>query len=130
MKKEKGITLIILTITVIIMLIILSIVVVSSNDSLKTVELQAFIADCEVIQSKVDVISEKTKLNENYLESIGIEANEVEWTNETIKEKLNIYDLTQDVVANINFQDGTVKITPQSNVTDIDYYWENGIIIK
>lgn len=129
MKKEKGITLIVLTVTVIVMLIILGVAVASGGDSAETVQLQAFISDCEIIQSKVDVINEKLKLNLDYLETIGIGSNVVEnWENDTIKEKLNILNLTQELKATINFKEGTVYIETENDTIKNSYYWENGKI--
>lgn len=129
MKKEKGITLIVLTVTVIVMLIILGVAVASGGDSAETVQLQAFISDCEIIQSKVDVINEKLKLNPDYLETIGIGSNVVEnWENDTIKEKLNILNLTQELKATINFKEGTVYIETENDTIKNSYYWENGKI--
>ena len=134
MKTEKGITIIILTITVIVMLIILGIAISSGGESLETAELQAFAADCEVIQSKVDVINEKLKLNSNYLENIGIGAdkieNEVKWGNNQIKENLNISNLTHDVEAKINFAKGTITINLVNKNDAIygKYHWKNGKI--
>ena len=141
MKKENGITIIVLTITIIVMMILLSITISSGGDTLKTAELQAFVADCEVIQSKVDIISEKAKLDPTYLTTFGI-FNGVKWKNDTLKEKFNIINLTHDIEAtfkvNANPTEGQDKLTVVINLTNTDdvlydkknkkflYRWEKG----
>lgn len=139
MKDEKGITIIVLVITVIVMLIILGITVSSGSNSIETAQLQSFIADCEVIQSKVDVISEKARLNSAYIENIGI-TNGTQWTNEDLKTNFNISNLTHDVIAKFavmedrNLTDGqdkvtvTITITNNQDVLFNKYYWNKGKI--
>lgn len=135
MKKENGITIIVLTITIIVMMILLSITISSGGDTLKTAELQAFVADCEVIQSKVDIVSEKAKLDSTYLTTLGI-SNGTIWNNDTLKEKFNITNLTHDIDATFTVYDspteGQNKLTVVINLTNTDdilynlYKWEDG----
>ena len=135
MKKENGITIIVLTITIIVMMILLGITVSSGGDTLKTAELQSFVADCEVIQSKVDIISEKAKIDSTYLTTLGI-SNGTKWNNNTLKEKFKITNLTHDIEAtftvNDNPTEGQNKLEVVINLTNTDdilynlYKWENG----
>ena len=126
MKQEKGITIIVLIITIIVMMILLGITISSGGDTLKTAELQSFVADCEIIQSKVDVIYEKLKLDSNYLTDRNI-GNSVQWQNDEIQQNLNISNLSHKINATINFSDGTVNITPdQTDYLYGQYFWENG----
>ena len=135
MKKENGITIIVLTITIIVMMILLGITVSSGGDTLKTAELQSFVADCEIIQSKVDIISEKAKLDPTYLTTLGI-SNGTIWNNDTLKQKFNITNLTHDIEATFTVKstptEGQNKLEVVINLTNTDdilynlYKWENG----
>ena len=141
MKEEKGITIIVLAITVIVMLIILGITISSGGDSLETAQLQSFVADCEIIQSKVDVISEKARINPEYLSEFGITSNS-SWDNDTLKEKFNISNLTHDIQATFsivnddNLTDDKNKVTVNITLTNDNdilygkYSWENGKVKK
>ena len=141
MKEEKGITIIVLAITVIVMLIILGITVSSGGDSLETAQLQSFVADCEIIQSKVDVISEKARINPEYLGELGITSNS-SWDNDTLKEKFNISNLTHDIQATFsivndeNLTEDKNKVTVNITLTNDNdilygkYSWENGKVKK
>ncbi len=68
LKNEKGITLIVLVITVLLMLILAGTTINYGINSLSTVQLQNFSYELQQIQGKVDSIYEKIKLgDESYI---------------------------------------------------------------
>lgn len=68
MKSQKGITLVALIITVIVMTILATISIQSGVGSLDNTRLQAFYAELEIIQKRVDDIS---VTNESYIDNNG-----------------------------------------------------------
>lgn len=68
MRNEKGITMVILIITVVLMAILAAVAIKTGGNSLDTVKLQNFNYEMQQIQGKVDAIYEKIKLgNEDYI---------------------------------------------------------------
>ncbi len=68
MRKEKGITMIALVLTIIIMAILVTAAINYGVESLKSVNFQNFEYELEQIQGRVDVIYEKIKAgNESYI---------------------------------------------------------------
>ena len=73
-KNEKGITLVVLAITIIVMTILATVVTYSALDSLRTAQKNAFISEMEMVQAKVNVIYEKMQNNTQdieYYNSLG-----------------------------------------------------------
>ena len=68
MKTEKGITLVVLIITVIVMLILTTISVQIGLQSLDSTRLQGFYTQLEIVQKRIDDIS---TTNESYVDSEG-----------------------------------------------------------
>lgn len=68
MRSEKGITMIVLIITVLLMAILATVMINSGGNSLETVKLQNFNYEMQQVQGKVDALYEKIKLgNEEYI---------------------------------------------------------------
>jgi hypothetical protein len=68
MKKEKGITLVSLGITIVILFILTGIIVDIGIESLGSTELRGFYMDLEIIQKKVDEVA---NTNEVFINSSG-----------------------------------------------------------
>lgn len=62
MKKDKGISLISLVVTVFILLLLASTIIISTRDSYSVIKVQNFMSKLKIIQAKVDNLAE----NENY----------------------------------------------------------------
>ena len=73
MRKEKGITLIALTITIIILIILASITTYSGISTIKSSKLNKFKQELEIMQSQVNVLYEKyrTEIEEGQVVNIG-----------------------------------------------------------
>lgn len=74
MKKEEGITLISLVVTIIILLILAGTVTFSGIQSITTTKKTTFISELELIQAKVNTIYEKRKLSQQekeYYDTLG-----------------------------------------------------------
>lgn len=68
MRREKGITLISLLITIVVMLIIASVAIGSGTQSIDNTKLDAFYMQLDIIKKRVDDIA---TTNENYIDSTG-----------------------------------------------------------
>lgn len=70
MRNEKGITLIVLIVTILLMIILASVAIQSGGGSVKEIEFQNFSYELQQIQGRVDTIHEKmiTAGNPNYVE--------------------------------------------------------------
>lgn len=77
MKKEKGVTLIALIVTIVVMVIIASMAIKTGLDSLDETELQGFYTQLDIIQKKVDEIA---ITNQNY-NSLGTALTSTQRTN-------------------------------------------------
>ncbi len=71
MKKETGITMVALIITIILMIILITATVNYGVNSLRTIKFQNFRYELEQVQGKVDTIYEKIKLGETDYFMIG-----------------------------------------------------------
>lgn len=139
MKKEEGITLISLVITIIILLILAGVVTFSGIQSITTTQKTAFISELELIQAKVNTIYEKRKLSEQekeYYDALGQDINNVaqEKLDEILKDKstegfryFSTQDLkqleietTQEVI--INFDTREVISLTGIQIENIRYY--------
>lgn len=90
MKNEKGITLIVLIITIVLMIIIAGTAISYGGDSLKAVKLQNFRYELEQVQGKVDTIFEKIKLGSEEYILLGNEITESE-------EAMNTLTIAKDI---------------------------------
>lgn len=70
MKKNNGITMISLVITIILLLIISSVTVKVSYEAYEGIKIQNFISKLKVIQAKVDNMAEETNINNSNFQSI------------------------------------------------------------
>lgn len=95
MKKEEGITLIILTVTIIIMLI-LATVAVYNNNIVDKAKFQLIFANMTLIQMKVNVISEKTNFDGDKTRYIGEKLKDVPNKNEIAGEALTLQELEDE----------------------------------
>lgn len=68
MKREEGITLVALIITIIVMIILASVSIKSGTESLNSTRLQGFYTQLELVQKRVDDIA---TTNESYIDSDG-----------------------------------------------------------
>lgn len=68
MKREEGITLVALIITIIVMLILASVSIKSGTESLNSTRLQGFYTQLEIVQKRVDDIA---TTNESYIDGDG-----------------------------------------------------------
>lgn len=74
LKQEKGITLIVLAVSVIVLAILAVTVVYNGTSGLDTANKQAFISELQMIQAKVNTIYEKRKISasdKSYYDAIG-----------------------------------------------------------
>lgn len=115
MKNEKGITLIVLIVTILLMVIIAGIAVSYGTSSLESVRFQNFSFELQQIQGKVDTIYEKIKLaNEeekaNYI-TLGENVTESSEAVETLK-----------TVKRINYSNSNMSSSDREK-----YYYEDGV---
>ena len=68
MKKQNGITLATLVITIVVLLIISVVTILNSTDSLESTRLKGFYTKLEFVQKRVDNIA---ATNESYIDSNG-----------------------------------------------------------
>lgn len=140
MKKENGITLISLVITVLVMLILAGIATTAGLDSIQNTKKTSMITQLEMIQEKVDTIYEKNKLNKEnstYYNSLGQDISKVseskltQLLGDTPKdeyryfkvedlEQLDLDNITQEVIINFNTRD-VVSLTGISVDQNIYY---------
>lgn len=71
MKKEKGITLITLVITVVLMLILAGTAIYSGSDTIQNSKVMAFQTEMQIVQAKVNVIAEKIQTGDTYYNTVG-----------------------------------------------------------
>lgn len=86
LKQEKGITLIVLAVSVIVLAILAVTVAYNGTSGLDTASKQAFISELQMVQAKVNTIYEKRKISESdkrYYDAIG---RDISYLNQT---KLN-----------------------------------------
>lgn len=125
MKKENGITLISLVITVLVMLILAGIATTAGLDSIRNTKKTSMITQLEMIQEKVDTIYEKNKLNKEngtYYNSLGQDVSKVSESKLTQLlgdipkdgyryfkvedlEQLDLDNITQEVIINFDTRD-------------------------
>ncbi len=109
MKKENGVTLLILAISVVIMIILTGAAINYGYNSLQATRLRNFTYEIEQVQGKVDTIYEKIKMGDNSYISLGANITESERALNTLK---------------------TVKNIDYSNLTEAqreEYYYQNTI---
>lgn len=125
MKKENGITLVTLVISIIILLILAGIATTAGLDSIRTAKKTSMITELEMIQEKVNTIYEKRKLNQNdvtYYNSLGQDISAVDqskisrvlgeiskegyryFSAENLKQ-LDLDNISQDVIINFDTRD-------------------------
>lgn len=140
LKKENGITLISLVITVLVMLILAGIATTAGLDSIRNTKKTSMITQLEMIQEKVNTIYEKNKLNKEnstYYNSLGQDISKVNESKLTQLlgdipkdgyryfkvedlEQLDLDNITQEVIINFNTRD-VVSLTGIS-VNENTYY--------
>lgn len=101
LKNEKGITLLILVITILLMIILAGATINYGVNSLNTVKLQNFSYELQQIQGKVDSIYEKIKLGDESYIILGNEITDSEKAMNTLNmvkgiNYLNILDSQRD----------------------------------
>ena len=101
MKKEKGITLVSLVITILLMLILAGVTIGVGTDTLEKVKLQDVREELEIISTEIDIIEAPSQYK-NVDEFI-------EYTPEQLKTNFNISNIIHNV--QINWKTKTVKIT-------------------
>ncbi len=69
-KYNKGITLIVLIVTVIIMLILVSVTTYTGFDTYKTIKVNRFVTQMQLLQSKIDDLV--TTMSEEELDNLGL----------------------------------------------------------
>ena len=107
MKKEKGITLIALVITVVVLLILASVSIQYGTETIENTRLQGFYMQLEIIQKRVDVIS---STNESYSTNI----NGVETTIELKESGNNLTSEQIEFLQNV-LEQGEITITTANN---------------
>ena len=90
MKKEKGITLVTLVITIVLLVIISAITINQGHESIDAVKLQNYNYELQQVQGKVDTIYEKIKLGQEEYITLGSNITESTKAMETLKEVKNI----------------------------------------
>ena len=91
-KKEKGITLIALTITIIVLLILASIATYTGLSTIKSSKLTRFKQELEIMQAHVDKLYEECKNSDGTLDMDKVNAIGKDLTNLDIEEINNIFD--------------------------------------
>ena len=71
LKKQKGITLVVLVLTVVLMLILIGTGVTYSRKSIDDMKLNQFSAELQVVQRKLGVIADEKKMGSNAYDNIG-----------------------------------------------------------
>lgn len=140
MKKEAGITLVSLVVTILVLLILAGTVTVSGINAIEKAKKTSFISELEMIQAKVNTIYEKRKLSQeaaDYYNRLGQDisilgqdkVNEIfkgnssdgfrYFTKEDLKQ-IEIEDISQEVV--INFQTREVISVRGIQIGNTKYY--------
>lgn len=140
MKNQKGITLITLVIIIIVMSIIIGVVTYSGLESIESAKITTFIAELEMIQSKVNVIYEKAKTSDKekeYYNNLGQDITTIseeilskilgESSKEGFRyfsrvdlEKLDLDNINQDVI--INYDTSEVISVTGIEIDGVKYY--------
>lgn len=144
MKKENGITLMSLVITVIVLILIAGISIKSGTESVDDTRLEAFYTELEVIQKRVDEIASTNENyidnngNKIYLKDVGTNLNDEQtnlltsinsnyvpsnfkyFTANQLKNIFGLSDISQDVF--INFSDRTVISANGIEINKKKYY--------
>lgn len=111
MKKENGITLIVLITTVILMIILAAVAINTGSDSIEAVKLQNFNYELQQVQGKVDTIYEKIKLGNEEYKTLGsniTESNEAVQVLKTVK-NLDYTNLSEEERDNYYYDDTNTK---------------------
>jgi Tfp pilus assembly protein PilE len=140
LKSEKGVTLVILAITIIVMTIITGVAVTVGTETLRSSYKTAFITELEMIQEKVNTIYEKQKLSDEnlaYYSRKGRSLSEADqstlnivlegmsqdgyryFTSEDL-EQLDLSNMSQDVI--INFETRDVASLTGITIDGVIYY--------
>lgn len=90
MRSEKGITMMVLIITVLLMAILATVMINAGGNSLETVKLQNFNYEMQQVQGKVDALYEKIKLGDEEYIILGNDITESPEAMETLKNVRNI----------------------------------------
>lgn len=140
MKKQKGITLITLVITIVLMCIIAGVATYSGLETVASAKVTTFKAELEMIQAKVNVIYEKRKTSDNEKQYYNNLGQDINFINEqtllqvlggTSKEGfryfskedlslLELADIKQDVI--INFDTCEVISITGIEIDNVKYY--------
>lgn len=139
MKKENGITLVALIVTVVVLLILTSVSIISGTESVDATRLQGFYMQLEIIQKRVDNIqttNESYIINKDGVETV-VELKNAgeELKNEQIAFLQNILDQREITITTANnFRYFTIQnLEEQLDLDNIDYNvfidFENRIIV-
>lgn len=153
LKKQTGITLISLVITIIVMIIIAGVATTAGLSSIENAKKTSLITELEMIQEKVNTICEKRKLNKEditYYDSLGKDISSVDeeklnvlldgieqigyryFSKEDLKQ-LELDNMTQDVIINYDTRDVasisgiTIDGETYYRLSDIPDYPENNV---
>lgn len=136
MKREKGITLIALTITIIILLILASITIYSGISTIKSSKLNKFKQELEIMQSQVNLLYEKyrTEIEEGQEIKIGEELTNSEEENNAFSEatesdKTGYRKFTKDTIEELGIEgierEYLVNVTKRK-VISLEPFEQNG----
>lgn len=127
-ETEKGISLVVLVITVIVLLIIAAITVYQGNEIIRSTRLQSLKTDLLLIQAKVQIYSEQANFESNNSMLKGTALTEswqgLEANNEKIR-SLSKQDLV-DMGLDIKAEDGDYIVDYQNN----EVYYKKGYQTK
>ena len=129
MKKERGITLIALCITIMIMIILVSAGIKYGSNSYSSVQLQNFSYEMQQIQGRVDAVYEKMSMehNPNYIfvdgDPLGTNITNSSTAVNTLKTVKNINYFSSELQTNEELYNSLYyKLKEGSNIRAFSYY--------
>ena len=122
LSSNKGITLMMLIITIIVLAILTTVTVSVGSGTLKDMQVQAYVAKMNMVQSRVNVISQKVQEGDTSYDNIGTEISALSETNknkvanilngvssdgfkfynQTDLKELGVEKIDEDVIINLN----------------------------
>lgn len=122
LSSNKGITLMMLIITIIVLSILTAVTVSVGSSTLKEMQVEAYVAKMNMVQSRVNVISQKVQEGDNSYANIGTEISALSETNknkvanilngissdgfkfynQTDLKELGVEKIDEDVIINLN----------------------------
>lgn len=122
LSSNKGITLMMLIITIIVLSILTAVTVSVGSSTLKEMQVEAYVAKMNMVQSRVNVISQKVQEGDTSYANIGTEISELSETNknkvanilngissdgfkfynQTDLKELGVEKIDEDVIINLN----------------------------